>query len=104
MDLSSLNVHAGEPHIRGAAAGAVSLEEQGLNSGFAAVYPQVIKAVHGIVPVDLPGLGTRPVSGRIGEHQLPRGRAPRIGLDANVQRLGRGGAWKNGRDRGAEKP
>jgi hypothetical protein len=44
MDLSILDGHMGEPHIRGAAAAAISLEDQEVNPGFPADYPQVIKA------------------------------------------------------------
>ena len=76
MDLAILDVHMGEPHIRGAAAGAISLEVQGVNPGFPAVYPQVIKAAHRIAPVDLHVLRTGPVSGRIDEHKFPGGEPP----------------------------
>ena len=61
MDLSILDGHMGEPHIRGAAAFGISLEEQGVSPGFPAVYPQVIKAAHRIAPVDVRALRTRPV-------------------------------------------
>src|SRR5208337_1145962 len=81
MDLSVVDGLMREPHIRGAAASAISLEKQGINPVFPADYPQVIKAANRIADVDLPGLRTRHVSGRIGEHQLSRGGSPqsRIG-------------------------
>src|SRR5208337_1220791 len=129
MDLSVVDGLMREPHIRGAAASAISLEKQGINPVFPADYPQVIKAANRIADVDLPGLRTRHVSGRIGEHQVSRGGAPSLGLDADVQsptiypalrffvvldclhnprRLfalgGCGGAWENGQGRGDEKP
>ncbi len=129
MDLSILDGHMWEPHIRGAAAFAISLEEQGVNPDFQADYPQVIKAANRIAQVDVRGLRTRPVSGRIDEHKLPRGGAPSLRLDADVQspsiyralrffvvldclhnprRLsalgGCDGAWENGQGRGHEKP
>jgi len=103
MDLSILDGHMWEPHIRGAAASAISLEEQGVNPDFQADYPQVIKAAHRIAQVDVRVLRTRPVPGRIDEHKLPRGGAPSIGLDSDVQSLGCGGAWENGQGRGDEK-
>src|SRR3989339_1473153 len=104
MDLSILDVHMGEPHIRGAAAGAVRLEVQSVNPGVPAVYPQVIKTAHRMAPVDLHFLRTCPVSGRINEHKFSRGGTPGIGFDADIQSLGGGGAGKNGRGRNDEKP
>src|SRR5271157_5401415 len=85
MDLSVVDGLMREPHIRGAAASAIRLEEQSVNPVFLADYPQVIKAANRIADVDVPGLRTRHVSGRIGEHKLPRGGAPSLGLDADVQ-------------------
>jgi hypothetical protein len=76
MNLSSLDTHMGEPHVRGAAACAISLEDQEVTPGFAAVDPQVIKAVHRIGQLDVRGRRTRPVSGRIGDHKLSRGEPP----------------------------
>jgi hypothetical protein len=103
MDLSSLDGQMGVPHIRGAAAGIRSLEEQGVSPGFPADYPQIIEAVHRIGQVNVRGLRTRPASGRIGDHKLSRGGASRIGLDADVQGLGGGSDWGNGQGRGDEK-